>query len=92
MNGEVIPPRGWEAFRQGVEDWQYFNRLRKEIVRVRPRHPDAADAAEKVRQEVLDAMFKLGPRPKKDTEELARLLEDGRIRIAEEIVKLLKIK
>ena len=92
IDGEVVPTRGWEAWRQGVEDWQYWNLHRKEVVRVREAgKAEAADASEASVKEAMDALFKLGTHPK-DSPELAAAMELARAQIAAEITKLQKTR
>jgi len=92
IDGEVVPNRGWEAWRQGVEDWQYWNFHRKEVARLRGagKQKEADDSEKKV-NEALDVLFKLGTHPK-GTPELAAAIADARSRIAAEIGSLQKIR
>jgi hypothetical protein len=46
----IIPSRRWEAWREGVEDYQYLFELQQEINEIRTKNPRAAEEA----QQVLD--------------------------------------
>lgn len=92
FDDEIITNRGWEAWRDGVEDWQVWHTLRKQIARIRKLgREDEAKNAEKLEQELLDKLFKLGTHPK-DSPELAEQLEATRHAFAEEIIRLQKIR
>jgi hypothetical protein len=43
---EIIPSRRWEAWREGIEDYEYLVQLRKAIDKVRAINPNAAAEAE----------------------------------------------
>lgn len=45
---KIIPSRRWEAWREGVEDYEYLVQLQKAIDRTRLSDPEAADNAQKV--------------------------------------------
>jgi hypothetical protein len=50
-NGEkIIPSRRWEAWREGVEDYQYLYELQQAINKIKTKDPDTA----KIGQQVLD--------------------------------------
>ncbi len=44
----IIPSRRWQAFREGVEDYQYLYELQKAINKVKIKDAKAADKAQKV--------------------------------------------
>ncbi len=50
LGENIVPSRRWEAWREGVEDYQYLFELQQEIVQVRTKNPKAAKTA----QQVLD--------------------------------------
>ena len=79
----------WELIREGMEDAWYVNILRKEIAKVREKgHKKAAEKA----QAVLDKIWKeVFPTMNDYRPEYAKILQ-ARKAIAEEIVKLQKIK
>lgn len=41
-DGQILPNRAWEAWREGVEDWQYLHEAKSEIARLRAKNFDAA--------------------------------------------------
>ena len=88
IDGEVVPTRGWEAWREGVEDWQHWNRLQKEITRVRKAGREKeATKAERAVAEAIDAVFKFGTHPK-DSIELDETIERAKQTFANEITRL----
>lgn len=92
LDGELLATRGWEAWRQGIEDWQYWNRLEKEIARLRAAGKTAAaDAARARLDELLDKLFKAGPHPR-DSVATDTEIAAARAVMATEILRLQRIK
>ena len=50
LDENVVPSRRWEAWREGVEDYQYLYELQQEINKIRQKDPATANKA----QEILD--------------------------------------
>jgi|GEM_PF-3520526 hypothetical protein len=91
-----VTVRGWEALREGVQDWQYFNLLRKEAKKARiAGHKKEADRAEGLTEEIIYGL--LGPyrhSPKvyiTNHHVVSHYIYRGRHRVAQEIVKLKKL-
>jgi hypothetical protein len=91
-----VTVRGWEALREGVQDWQYFNLLRKEAKKARSAgHKKEADRAEGLTEEIIYGL--LGPyrhSPKvyiTDHHVVSHYFYRGRHRVAQEIVNLKKL-
>ncbi|MHC4871853.1 MAG: sugar-binding protein [Planctomycetota bacterium] len=90
-NNEVIPYRGWEAFRQGIEDWQYCNLAKKEIDRLRNAgRTKASDAGWKQLVAIFKGVMAEGIRPL-DPERGSRI-ETARSQVADLILQLKKQK
>lgn len=45
---KVVPSRRWEAWREGIEDYEYLYKLQQVINRVRGSHPMEADEAQRI--------------------------------------------
>lgn len=90
--GDIPGNRGWEAFRDGVEDWQYCNRLKKEIERIEKTHPALAKKSWQEISKIFRSIIKHGGPNPKDSPELAKKIEYGRIQIANMILRLKKVK
>jgi len=50
LGENIVPSRRWEAWREGVEDYQYLYELQRQINKIRAKNPQAAKTA----QQVLD--------------------------------------
>lgn len=54
----VVVSRRWEAWREGIEDYQYVYELKKQIESRRKTHPELAALAEKLLSEATDKILR----------------------------------
>lgn len=57
---DILPSRRWEAWREGVEDYEYLSRLKKLIEKEQQRAPSEAREARRVLSFELDRVLKNG--------------------------------
>jgi len=88
INNKVVTTRPWEAYREGIEDNQYFRALHRETEACREAGlQNEAQKAEKLLAESIDEFLGRHYHPK-DSPETSELLYAKRRSIAEEIVRL----
>lgn len=81
----VIPSKQWEAWREGLQDWQYLKILEKLIGECRSKKVDEAILKES------ESLLKLQVRNVIDNPSDASLAEKAKEKILEEIIKLKKL-
>jgi hypothetical protein len=54
LGENIIPSRRWEAWREGVEDYQYLYELNKAIESVKGQNPEMAEEAGKLLETQVD--------------------------------------
>ena len=57
LGENIVPSRRWEAWREGVEDYQYLYELQQEINKVRTKNPQAAKEAQQVLDSQVDRVL-----------------------------------
>jgi hypothetical protein len=88
INDRLVTTRPWEAFREGIEDHQYFCVLRREIEACRKAgQKDEADKAEGLLKTSVDEVLGRDYHPA-DTPENSERLYASRRAIAEAVVRL----
>ncbi len=55
---QIIPSRRWEAWREGVEDYEYLWQLQKAIDKLKGKEPQKADQAQKILNNELERVLK----------------------------------
>ena len=93
QNADVVPPptRGWEAVRQGMEDYCLLDLIEKEAGRVKDRDAGLAAEAKGLLEDALKNVA-VAPRGPVTEEVLAGRLEEYRTKIGEMIVELRKVR
>lgn len=87
ISGKLVTLRPWEAYREGIEDWQYLHLCQRLIEQVRKVSPEKAiKAKEEMKSAVADALSE-GEFPP-NTQEMYLLLSSVRQRIATLILRL----
>jgi len=88
VNNKVVTTRPWEAYREGIEDNQYFRALHREAQACREAGlEDEAQQAEKLLTESIDELLGRSYHPT-DSPETSELLYAKRRSVAEEIIRL----
>ncbi|MDT8303391.1 MAG: hypothetical protein RQ760_18070 [Sedimentisphaerales bacterium] len=54
----IVPSRRWEAWREGVEDYQYLFELQKAIEKIRPEKPKTAKHAQQSLNDTVDYVLR----------------------------------
>ena len=91
FGGELIGTRGWEAFRNGVQDWQYCHLLMQEIGRIETKNPEAAVRMKKHLERIFRKLFEAGPFPDGTAESVARV-NAAKYAVADMILDARKLK
>jgi hypothetical protein len=80
LGENIVPSRRWEAWREGVEDYQYLYELQQEIDKIGKKNPQAAKTAQRVLDSQVDRVL--------SNQDDSKIVYDAREILSDTLIKL----